>query len=263
MSASPGRGALASQRIVHVRRSSSRGVRPVMDNHRVHDEMGSQDRFAAVARELQRQQSEGDTLDRIVEYAVEIIGGCDHAAISMVERRKVVTEAVTDGLARAGDEHRYTLGQGPCLDAIWHQETVSSPSLATDDRWPSWATWAIEELGIASMLCFQLFTSEHSYGSLNLYSDREDAFSFDDETTGIALAAHAAVALASSRKIENLNIALLHRTQIGEAKGILMERYDITDDNAFTVLTRVSQDENRKLNAIADELVNTRQTPGT
>lgn len=226
-----------SQRVVCVRRNSSRGVRPVMDNHRVHDEIGSQDRFAAVARELQRQQSEGDTLDRIVEYAVEIIDGCDHAAISIVRpKRTVVTEATTDDLARAGDEHQYTLDEGPCLDTIRHQETVSSPSLAKDDRWPSWPKWATEELGIASMLCFQLFTSDYSYGGLNLYSDRENAFNIDDETAGFALAAHAAVALASSRRIDNLNIAVLQRTRIGQAEGILVERYGITNANAFKVL---------------------------
>lgn len=112
-------------------------------------------------------------------------------------------------------------------------------------------------------MCFQLFTSEHAYGSLNLYSDRDNAFSCDDETTGVALAAHVAVALASHRQIDNLTIALQHRTHIGEAKGILMERYNLTDDTAFQVLVRVSQDENRKLHTVAENLVTTRQIPGT
>jgi AmiR/NasT family two-component response regulator len=49
---------------------------------------------------------------------------------------------------------------------------------------------------------------------------------------------------------------------IEQAKGILMERYKITEDRAFAVLTRASQQRNIKLRDVADELVRTGSLPG-
>lgn len=116
---------------------------------------------------------------------------------------------------------------------------------------------------MSSMLCFQLFTSEHSYGGLNLYSDRPSGFDDHDVAVGLSLAAHAAVAIATSERIDTLSTALTTRTEIGQAEGILMERFDISADQAFSVLVRVSQDENRRVAQVAADLVRTRHTPGS
>lgn len=220
------------------------------------------DRFAAIARDLSDQPSQEATLDRIVEVAVQVISGCDHAAISLVTRRKIRTVATTDETATAGDEQQYSFNEGPCLDSIRNQGTVHAPNLGDDVRWPEWGPWVIEHLGVNSMLCFQLFTNDRSYGSLNLYGDRPDAFDVHDEAVGLALAAHAAVGLANSDQIEGLNTALGSRTIIGKAEGILMERFSLTAQQAFAVLIRVSQDENRRLVQVAAELVETGRTPG-
>ena len=45
------------------------------------------------------------------------------------------------------------------------------------------------------------------------------------------------------------------REIIGEAKGIIMERQGCTRDEAFDILRRASQRENRKLRDLAEELV--------
>ncbi|QGN32109.1 GAF and ANTAR domain-containing protein [Microlunatus sp. Gsoil 973] len=220
------------------------------------------DRFAAVARELADLPA-GDVLDRVAELAVEVIDGCDHAGVSLVHRGKITTVAATDEVVVTGDKQQYAFNEGPCLQSLGEHETVSSPQLSTDDRWPRWARWATEHLGIGSILCFQLFTSEHSYGTLNLYSDRVIAFDGHDEAVGLALAAHTAVAIAARQSIEGLSSAVRSRTVIGQAEGILMERYQLSAAQAFAVLVRVSRDENRKLIRIAEELVDTRKTPGT
>jgi AmiR/NasT family two-component response regulator len=49
----------------------------------------------------------------------------------------------------------------------------------------------------------------------------------------------------------------VNRDVIGQAKGILMERFKITSDQAFAVLAKVSQDTNRKVSALAEELART------
>lgn len=220
------------------------------------------DRFAAIARDLQHQTSPDNILDRIVEIAVEVVDGCDHAGISVADKAGLRTVAATDEVARAGDQKQYELGEGPCLDALHKESQVSSPRLATDQRWPRWAEWITTEFGIGSMLCVQLFTTEKSLGGLNLYSDRPDGFDVHDEEVALALAAHAAIAMAASIKIEHLNVAVVGRTVIGQAQGILMERHGIAADQAFAVLARVSQTENRRLNAVALDLVQSRRTPG-
>lgn len=114
-----------------------------------------------------------------------------------------------------------------------------------------------------SALCFQLFTDQDNLGALNLYSTDLDGFGDDDYENGLALAAHVAVALAAAQEVESLNSAVASRTVIGQAEGILMERYDLQAEEAFAVLRRVSQDSNVKVAEIASDLVRTRQTPGT
>jgi len=119
------------------------------------------------------------------------------------------------------------------------------------------------ELNVRSMLCLRLFTSAELLGDLNLYSKQIDAFDDDDAYTGTYLAAQIAVAVAETKESDGLRISALNRTIIGQAQGILMERYKIDTDQAFNVLRRVSQDNNIKLIRVADELVRTRRTPGT
>jgi GAF domain-containing protein len=219
------------------------------------------DRFAAIARDLHRQPSEGSTVERITALALENVTGCHHAGISLIARKHhITTVAATDEVVIFGDRRQYELGEGPCLDSIHSEQRVYAPRLVDDARWPRWAS-EIGRHGIRSMLCLQLFTSEREYGALNPYSEYDDGFDDHDQQVGLALAAHAAVALAASRKIEQLNNALGGRTVIGQAEGILMERFGLTADQAFNVLTRVSQQENRRLALVAQELVETRSLP--
>ena len=61
------------------------------------------------------------------------------------------------------------------------------------------------------------------------------------------------------RHIENLETAIERRAVIGQATGILMERYDLDSDAAFAVLRRLSSEQNRKLYDVAEELVANRK----
>lgn len=220
------------------------------------------DQFAAVARSLHAQASELETLEKGLAVAVEVIDGCTHAGVSLVRSgRRIETPAATSEVALLGDRLQYELKEGPCLDSIRTQETVSSPDLLHEPRWPVWAPRVAEELGVRSMLCFQLFTSAESLGAMNLYSEDVDAFDEQDRAVGLALAAHVAVALAASRAIDTRDLAIVSRTVIGQAEGILMERYDLTAAKAFAVLRRVSQDSQTKVAVVAAELVRTRLMP--
>jgi GAF domain-containing protein len=221
-------------------------------------------RLSAVARSLRSEEDVEHTLDKAVALAVELIDGCDEAGVSLVyAKRRIDTPAATSENVRRGDALQYELEEGPCLDAIWDEETVSSPDLANEERWPAWGPRVVEDLGIRSMLCFQLFTDGSSLGALNLYSHEVDGFKDPDASEGLALASHVSVALAAAQEIETLHSAVEARTVIGQAEGILMERFDLLPHQAFAVLRRVSQETNTRLNAVAVELVKSRRTPGT
>jgi GAF domain-containing protein len=153
------------------------------------------------------------------------------------------------------------VGQGPCLDAVWEQEVVRVDDVAADERWPEFATQAAE-LGVGSMMCFRLFVEGDILGALNLYSHVPGSFDDESEEIGLMFASHAAVALAGAEHEQNLRLGMGNRDVIGQAKGILMERYKISADQAFGVLTRASQELNRKLVDVAREIADTGAVPG-
>lgn len=84
---------------------------------------------------------------------------------------------------------------------------------------------------------------------------RANAVTDESEHVGLLVASHAAVAFAESRRAVQLREALANRDTIGQAKGILMERYKITGQQAFLLLSRASSNTNTKLHAVAENLV--------
>ncbi|QDW63383.1 GAF and ANTAR domain-containing protein [Oerskovia sp. KBS0722] len=218
--------------------------------------------IASAARTLAEEPSLQETLDRTVELAVAMVEGCDAAGISLVTRKgRIETPAASHDLARRGDELQYALNEGPCLDAIRETDLVRTNDLAAEPRWQQWADQVHEELGVRSMLCVQLFTSETSHGALNLYSRSTGAFPATALSIVSTFAAVAAAALTAARTEEQLTSAVQTRTVIGQAQGILMERYQLSPQRAFSVLSRVSQDSNVKLYDLAREVVETRKFP--
>lgn len=219
--------------------------------------------LADAVRDLDAQPDPSRTLQRLTEITPEFFTSCDDVGISIVERDRIRTPVATNERLRKLDEAQYELGEGPCREAIRAHETVVVDDLATDPRWPSWGRAMVDELGIRSSLSFRLFTrADRTWGALNVYSRTAHAFTDEDVLQGRTVAAMAAVALARSINDEQLASALESRTVIGQAVGILMERYSLDEDRAFDVLRRVSSQDNLKLRDVASELVHTRRLPG-
>jgi GAF domain-containing protein len=135
--------------------------------------------------------------------------------------------------------------------------------LSTEVRWLRWAPKVHDELGVCSMMSLLLYIEGEAFGSLNLYGDRGHAFDGDDLATAKALAGHVAVAMAAGRQIEGLGVAMASRTLIGQAEGILMERFDMDAAEAFAYLRRLSSEQERKLAVVAAEIAMTRKLPKT
>lgn len=215
------------------------------------------------ARELQNQSDAAETMQTAVEVAVREMDGADGAALSIILRGgKVQTLAASSDAAGRADELQYELEEGPCLEAVWEEALVRSRDFAAEERWPRWAARVAEETGYRSMMAFQLFTTGDAVGALNLYSTSAHGFDAADRELGLALAAHISVAVRQSQEIADLKCALDGRTVISQAVGMLMERYGLPPEGAFSVLTRVSTTTNTKLRDIAAELCAKGTLPG-
>lgn len=201
-----------------------------------------------------------ETLDGVLKYALNGVG-CAYAGIVFVHgRRRLETAAATDPrvteLERVQTEH----GSGPDIDVLVDQHTLVVHDTLAEPRWPQWAARAAE-LGVRSLLAVRLHTRDTTVGTLNLYGVEPEVFGEEDEAVAHIFARHAAVALASARNLENMWQAVDARKAVGQAQGILMERYRLTPEQAMAVLLRYSQDGNLKLRAVADELIATTQLP--
>jgi len=226
------------------------------------------DRFTETARALFSAGSVADTLQKVVNLAVETIDGCDYAGIFLIEGGVVTTPVHTNSFVVDVDALQHRCGEGPCLDAVSTGGTSYAEDLADDTRWPRFAPEAAAT-GIRSVLALPL-PANGNHGALNLYASLPHAFGVIDRAKGLLLSALAGLAIASAevhdsdeRRLGNLQGALSTREVIGQAQGILIERERITPDQAFDVLRRASQHLNVKLRDVAQSLVDTGERPET
>ena len=220
------------------------------------------DIMGQVARALRHEHGDVEaTLQMITSAAVREVPGAEDGGISyVVAGKKVESRAWTGELAHDADRLQNRVREGPCLDAISTGQIVRIDDMAIEARWPRFAAGALG-LGVGSCLCFQLFIERDRLGALNLYSRSPWAFGAESEDIGRVFASHAAVALSGAQTEDNLRKAMTSRDVLGQAKGILMERYRLTSDQAFHTLARASMQANRKIIDLAEELCETGNMP--
>jgi transcriptional regulator with GAF, ATPase, and Fis domain len=200
--------------------------------------------------------SVADTLAGVTAAAVDLIDGVDHADIMLIEKDRFESLAATAPVVVELDAAQERLGQGPCLQAAVADSVIRCTDLREEARWPQFAAAAIK-LGVYSMLSFQLYTGRGGAGALNLLGSAPRAFSLEAEALGAMLATHAAVALAAVKRERQFESALASRDRIGQAKGILMERFNVDAVQAFELLKRLSQTSNTPLRTVAERLIST------
>jgi hypothetical protein len=209
------------------------------------------------ARRLSKSLTPGDldhTLSRITAAAVEVLPEVDYASITVKHSDgRLETVAPTDDVLWGVDAAQYELLEGPCYEAAVDSVHVLAPDLANDERFPRYAASAVAA-GIRAQAGLRLFDAPKSQGALNLYSMTVGQFE-DLGSVGQLFAHQSAMAISYAQEIHNLQEALQTRRTIGQAIGVLMERYTLTDQRAFAFLTRLSQHGNVKLNRISEELV--------
>lgn len=211
-----------------------------------------------VARQLGEARSANEVLDSITVAVRESIDEIDHVGISITHRNgRIETRSRTDDLVLQLDQLQYDLREGPCLDAMsseHDEDVIRVDHLQDDQRWPRYRPQAVAA-GVRSQMGLRLFREDTTVGGLNLYSTTSDEITDQGEALARLFATHAVLALGRVNVEQSLNTALETRTLIGQATGIVMERYDLSADRAFDYLVRVSQSSNIKIRDVAAEMV--------
>lgn len=219
--------------------------------------------FEQIARSLAKVQDLDETLSEIVDLAVDNLEACEYAGISLVDGRRITSPASSNDIPRTVDAIQSEVAEGPCLDAISEHRLFRTGDLTAEHRWPNFASRAHDQTGVTSILGIRLFIDGDTMGALNLYSTARDAFDDDDDVAlASVFAAHAAVALSSARREDQLERKAETRDSIGQAKGILMARGDVDEVQAFDMLRRASQRLNIKLTEVADRVLHPDEADG-
>lgn len=234
-------------------------------------EKGSPAEFASLARDLFETHGVLPTIEAVVGRAVDVVP-CRWAAAAMTDhltQHPAPLAAMTDAtLMQQVATISATAGDSPGIAAfdtgvVNHCPDLTSPELPS--RWEAYARGLVQHTGIRSVLALPLRRHETTVGVMTLYSDTPGAFDAAATERALVLAEHAAIVIEAARaddRADNLEVALVRSRTIGAAMGILVERLRIGPDEAFDLLRRLSQESNRKLAAVAAELVETGTVEG-
>ncbi|MBU8807463.1 GAF and ANTAR domain-containing protein [Mycolicibacterium goodii] len=215
-------------------------------------------RMADLARAVASPRSLQDVLAGVTAAAKELIPGVDTAGVLLIGPGNTFESlAGLNELPHELDELQMRFDEGPCRQAALADVVVRTDDFRVEQRWPRYSPGSIE-LGVLSGLSFKLYTADRTAGALNLFSYSAHAWDEDAVTTGMVLAAHAASAIVASRQEEQLKTALLSRDRIGQAKGIIMERFKVDDVQAFEIMRQLSQHNNTRLVDIATQIIESR-----
>jgi GAF domain-containing protein len=201
-------------------------------------------------------------LYKIADLAKRTLPGAAEVSVTLLRGPNAHTAAFTGDVALALDEWQYRTEHGPCLDAAASTATISLPDLgAGDDAWADFGRRALDA-GVHSSLSVGLPVLEAVTGALNIYGTKPQAFDDTAVTLAQTFSGYAAVALANAHLYDasvtlaqQMQAAMESRATIEQAKGIIMAERRCSAEEAFRILSKLSQDNNRKLRDVAAALV--------
>jgi GAF domain-containing protein len=234
----------------------------------VNDPAGVEATHSRIAELVQdiygRPETDAETvIAELAEHAAVEVPGAQYAGVTVTRNAKHIdTPAATHKWPILLDEVQQRHREGPCLTAAWEEKTIHVVDLEADERFPLYRRDALEQTPIRSIMAFQLFIAGETMGALNVYAERPHAFGRESRVIGLIFAAHSSVAWNSARRDEQFKRALASRDIIGQAKGMIMERYGVDAVQAFELLRKLSQDSNVALIQVATELVTKARSEG-
>jgi transcriptional regulator with GAF, ATPase, and Fis domain len=212
--------------------------------------------LATLAEGVSEAQSVDDTLLNVTTAVIDLIDGADSADVLVIagRRKQFRSHAATSDLPRHVDDLQEQAREGPCIDAATRSTVVRVDDMETETRWPRFCPAAVES-GVSSMLSFKLYTGRGTSAALNVFGKAANSFDDRDEEIGLMLATNAAVALQLANSRDQFQSALASRDIIGQANGMIMERFSVDAVRAFDLLKKLSQDSNTPVASICARLV--------
>lgn len=196
-------------------------------------------------------------LRTVVDLALRSVGRCDRAGAILIHDGAPEVAGTSHPLAVELDRLQHELGEGPGRQACDSSSIVVAEDLATDPRWPSFAAHA-RRAGMVAAIAVPLLPEREFRawcGWLTLYSRQPGSFSPASIALAETLALYCSTTVNSGLHAANLESALASRDLIGQAKGIIMVRRNVDDEQAFAILRRASQHTNRRLRDVAAAVV--------
>lgn len=207
-----------------------------------------------------------DLLAAVAGFAAQAIPGADGAGVTLIRptgtTMGIAAWSVTKPFVREIDIIQYeTLQEGPCITCMQDRVAVVSGSLGSDHRWPRFGG-RVGRLGVSSSLSLPLLIADQVVGSINCYAHATDVFGEHAVQLGTQFAGPAAVSVYNAKLMAEtretaaqLQKALVSRTVIDQAIGIVRARSGSTAEEAFGRLRQISQTENTKLHEVARRVV--------
>jgi hypothetical protein len=214
--------------------------------------------FASLSELVYAGSSADEVLGAIVQVAVEVVPGVDHACVStLTAPRTLTSRAASDEVALLMDQLENEASEGPCLDSILEDSFQRDDDIATRSTWPRLAELTLARTPVRGMIGYRLLPDTGTASALNLFSDQPGALTDEAADIGAVLAAFTSVALTAIEQrsaAENLRRGLESNREIGKAIGLLMATHRISDTEAFELLRKASSRTNTRLALLAQRI---------
>ena len=224
--------------------------------------------YASLSQLVYADRPLADTLERVAVLATHALSETPEVSLTLIEDERAWTAATSGPVALGLDGTQYDAASGPCLDAARCGETIKVTMKGPDQPYPQFRRAARRE-GVTHTMSIGFSTGDQVIGAMNLYNSTGRPFGDDSDRIARAFAVCAGIVLANveryrlaAARASHLEVALMSRAPIEQAKGILMTRHRCTSEEAFTMLLGLSQHQNVKLRVIAQNLVDETTSTG-
>lgn len=205
-----------------------------------------------------------DLLTELTERSADLldVAAAGFLLADPIDRLRLV--AATTEQVHALELFQLQADEGPCVECYRSGEPVSVADLsAVDDRWPRFAPAACDA-GFVSVHAVPMRAAGIVLGTLGLFGARTGALNPADLLVGQTLAHVACVAILQDRPptpatvLPQLRSALSSRLVVEQAKGFLREIFDVSVDEAFTLLRAYARSRGEHLTDVARVLMSNR-----
>jgi GAF domain-containing protein len=210
--------------------------------------------------DLQPEHDLAATLQQAVVAAKQLFDG-DAAGVMLADLDgRLRWASASDERAQVLEDNQEVFAAGPCAQAYTTGRPAVMHDATVERRWGEIALTFVE-VQIRSGLSVPVELGGGPIGTLDVYATDPRGWDQSEVTALQAYAGVVASLLGAAAKAElkgaladQLQVALESRGLIERAKGALMERERLDDQEAFTHLRRAARSSGRKLSEVAAEV---------